>query len=223
MSFNVSSNASSPTKPVEVQISTLSAGYTDSSVAHAVVDDLERAGLRPILTVPLGPWTMSALPDPSRGLFERPVGVAATGAFVLGLLTSFGSLIWLDGRHMWLYAGLGLFVGALTGWIGSAIAAGDHHAREGNVMAHPGGGLTVEVEADEPGKARLAEIVMGRHDPTIFNAQTRPGPRPASERVMWHHDEGLSPLQAMSMWLDDSDPSSGPPRGRHLAAQRIRS
>jgi hypothetical protein len=202
----------------------LSAAYPDPSTAQAVADDLERAGLRPTVIVPLGPWTLSALPDPGTRLFEHPVITAATGAFALGAITSLGALIWLDGRHWLLYAGLGMVVGALTGWLGSAMAATPHPARREDLLAHPGGGLTVEVEAGEARKARVAETVMGRHEPMVFTARTRPGPRPPTQNVMWEHDQGLSPLQVLSIWIDERERSRRPvtPRGRHLESHRLR-
>jgi hypothetical protein len=116
-----------------------------------------------------------------------------------------------------MYAGLGLVVGALTGWVGSALAATAHPAREEDLLAYPGGGLTVEVEAAGPAAATLAETVMGRHDPTVFKARSRPAARPPAERVMWQHEAGLSPLEAMASWLGNAEPDSpGMTRGRHL-------
>ncbi|MGH8873552.1 MAG: hypothetical protein ACRDWS_16450 [Acidimicrobiia bacterium] len=223
MSINVFFDATRPTVSGQDQVSTLSAAYPDSSVAHAVIDDLERAGLRPTVIVPLGPWTVSSIPDPGGGLFEHPIRTAGTGALILGLITTIGSLIWLDGRQWLLYAALGLIVGALTGWVGSALAATAHPAREEDLLAHPAGGLTVEVEAEEAQQARLAEIVMGRHGPTNFQAWTRPGPRSPTERVMWQHEDGLSPLEALGSWLDEAKSSGAVvPRGRHLQADRLR-
>ncbi|MGH8948839.1 MAG: hypothetical protein ACRDXF_08265, partial [Acidimicrobiia bacterium] len=206
------------------QTSTFSAAYLDPSIAGAVVDDLERAGLRPTVIAPLGPWTLSSLPDPGSRIFEHPMITAVTGAFALGSITALASVIWLDGRHWLLYAGLGFVVGALTGWIGSAMSATAHPPRREDLLAHPGGGLTVEVEAGEPRKARLAETVMGRHEPILFTARTKPGPRSPSERVMWEHDEGLSPLEALSVWVEEKEQASQPvtPRGRHLETHRLR-
>ena len=224
MSANDSFNTSQPRQPVkEDQVSTLSAAYPDSSVARAVVDDLERAGLRPTVIAPLGDWTVSSLPEPASGLFEHPIRTARTGALALGVVTAVVSLFWLEGRHWLLYAGIGLFLGALTGWIGSAMAATAHPARQEDLLSYPGGSLTVEVEADETQKARFAEMVMGRHEPTLFKSRTRPGPRAPTERVMWEHADGLSPLEVLGSWLDEKDPK--PPavqRGRHLEANRLR-
>jgi len=212
MSVNVSYNANAARQE---QVSTLSAAYPDSSAARAVLDDLEQVGLRPTVIVPMGSWN---LPSPPRGrLFEHPVSTAFTGAFTLGAMTTLGSLIWLEGRQWLMYAGLGLVVGALTGWVGSALAATAHPAREEDLLAYPGGGLTVEVEAAGPEAATLAETVMGRHDPTVFKARSRPAARPPAERVMWQHEAGLSPLEAMASWLGNAEPDSpGMTRGRHL-------
>lgn len=225
MSFNLSLPANRPVEPTEEPTSTLSAAYADPSTASAVVDDLEKAGLHPTVIVPLGPWTLSFLPDPGSRLFEHPVITAGTGAVALGTMTALGSLVWLEGRHWLLYAGLGFFVGALTGWIGSAMAATAHPARREDLLAHPSGGLTVEVEAGEPRKARLAETVMGRHEPIVFTARTKLGSRPRTERVMWEHDDGLSPLEALSSWMEERQRSRRPvaPRGRHLDSHRLRS
>jgi hypothetical protein len=222
MSFNLSFPVSPPERS-EDRVSTLSAAYPDLTIANAVAEDLERAGLHPTVIAPLGPWTLSSLPDPGSRLFEHPVITAATGALALGAVTALGSLVWLDGRHWLLYAGLGLVVGALTGWIGSAMAATAHPARREDLLAHPSG-LTVEVEAGEARKARLAETVMGRHEPMVFTARTKPGPRAPTERVMWQHDNGLSPLEALSSWLDEREQSHHPvpPRGRHLESHRLR-
>ena len=123
-----------------------------------------------------------------------------------------------------IYAGLGIVVGALTGWIGSAMAATAHPPRREDLLAHPAGGLTVEVEAGEPRKARLAETVMGRHEPILFTARTSPGPRSPTERVMWEHDDGLSPLEAVSAWMEERERTRLPatPRGRHLESNRLR-
>ena len=201
----------------------LSAAYTDSSAARAVVDDLERAGLHPTFIVPLGASWAPTDPPTGAALFEHPWQTAAVGAMTLGAITGFGNLVWLDGRHWLVYVGLGLLVGALTGWIASALAATAHPAREEDLLAYRGGGLTIEVEA-EPGKALLAETVMGRHDPTIFKARTRPGPRPPEERVMWQHEGGLSPLEALGTWFEDNRSGSvpRPRRGRHLQPDRLR-
>lgn len=206
------------------ELSTVSAAYADSAAARAVLDDLEQVGLRPTVIVPMGSWSAVSAPGRPGGLFEQPLRTARTGALTLGSMTALGSLLMLEGRHWILYAAIGVVIGALTGWVGSAIAATAHPAREEDLLAYPGGGLTIEVEADQPEQARLAELVMGRHQPTVFKASTRPGARPPAERVMWQHEEGLSPLQAMSAWLDDSE-SKPPvlPRGRHLRATRIRS
>ena len=225
MSFNLSFPTGRPAEPDDEQTSTFSAAYPDPSVAGAVVDDLERAGLRPTVISPLGPWTLSALPDPGIRIFEHPIVTAATGALALGLITALASLIWLDGRHWLLYGALGFVVGALTGWLGSAMSATGHPPRREDLLAHPGGGLTIEVEAREPRKARLAESVMGRHEPILFTAKTKPGSRTPSERVMWEHDEGLSPLEALSVWVEarERSPRPAPPRGRHLDSHRLRS
>jgi len=224
LSFNLSFPTSRAAEPDDEQTSTFSAAYLDPSIAGAVVDDLERAGLRPTVIAPLGPWTLSSLPDPGSRIFEHPMITAVTGAFALGSITALASLIWLDGRHWLVYAGLGFVVGALTGWIGSAMSATAHPPRREDLLAHPGGGLTVEVEAREPRKARLAETVMGRHEPILFTARTKPGPRSPSERVMWEHDEGLSPLEALSVWVEGREQARHPaaPRGRHLEGHRLR-
>ncbi|MGH8948585.1 MAG: hypothetical protein ACRDXF_06960, partial [Acidimicrobiia bacterium] len=145
MSFNLSFPTGRAAEPDDEQTSTFSAAYPDPSVADAVVDDLERAGLRPTVITPLGPWTLSSLPDPGSRLFEHPMITAGTGALVLGSITALASLIWLEGRHWLLYAALGFVVGALTGWLGSAMSATAHPPRREDLLAHPGGGLTVEV------------------------------------------------------------------------------
>jgi hypothetical protein len=224
MSSNTSVPSASPGEPPE-ELSTLSAAYPDPDTAGAVVEHLEKAGLRPRLITPLGPWTLSSLPDPASKLFEHPFVTSAAGALGLGLVTALVSVIWLEGRHWLVYGVLGMAVGALTGWIGSAMAATAHPARGEDLLAHPGAGLTVEVEAAESRQAWLAERVMGQHDPTVFTARTRPGPGMRSERVMWDHEDGLSPLEALSLWVEDRG-SSRPPapqRGRHLEGHRLRS
>jgi hypothetical protein len=225
MSFNLSFPTGKPAEPDDEQTSTFSAAYPDPSVAGAVVDDLERAGLRPTVISPLGPWTLSALPDPGLRIFEHPIVTAAAGALALGSITALASLIWLDGRHWLLYGTLGFVVGALTGWLGSAMSATGHPPHREDLLAHPGGGLTIEVEAGEPRKARLAASVMGRHEPILFTARTKPGSRSPSERVMWEHDEGLSPLEALSVWVEGREQGRVPaaPRGRHLESHHLRS
>jgi hypothetical protein len=208
-------------------LSTLSAAYPDADTAGEVVEHLEKAGLRPRVIAPIGPWTLSSLPDPASKFFEHPLITSAAGALGLGLVTALASLIWLDGRHWVIYGALGMAVGVLTGWIGSAMSATAHPARHEDLLAHPRPGLTVEVEAAEYREARVAETVMGQHDPTVFTAKTRPGPMARSERVMWHHDEGLSPLEALGLWVEERDTRSRrvppPPRGRHVAGNRARS
>ena len=223
MSVNTSTNASPADGAAHGELSTVSAAYADSSAARAVLDDLEQFGLRPTVIIPMGSWS-AAFPGRPGGLFEHPLRTARTGALTLGSMTSLGSLIWLEGRHWILYAVIGVVVGALTGWVGSAIAATAHPAREEDLLAYPGGGMTIEVEAEQPEQARLAEMVMGRHQPTVFKASTRPGARPPVERVMWQHEAGLSPLQVMGAWLDQNDTSTSlPRRGRHLQPTRLRS
>jgi hypothetical protein len=203
----------------------LSAAYADPDVAGAVVERLEKAGLRPRVITPIGPWTLSSLPDPASKLFEHPLVTSGAGALGLGLVTALISVIWLDGRHWLIYGALGMAVGALTGWIGSAMAATAHPAREEDLLAHPRAGLTVEVEAAREFQARVAERVMGQHDPTVFTAKTRPGPGARSERVMWDHNEGLSPLEALSLWVEERGssrrPAPRPSRGRHLESHRL--
>jgi hypothetical protein len=223
MSTHVSTSASSVDFTADDQVRTVSAAYSDPYSARAVVDALEQVGLRPTVIAPIGSWSVSSS-GPGGRLFEHSVSTAATGALALGLVTTLGSLIWLEGRHWMLYGLLGVVVGALTGWIGSAIAATAHPAREEDLLAYPQWGLTVEVEAVEPEKARLAETVMGRHAPMTFRARTRPGARTPAERVMWQHEDGLSPLQVLGSWLEDTDESPAIlPRGRHLQPNRLRS
>lgn len=202
----------------------LSASYSDSIAAQAVVEDLQKVGLRPTVIVPSGSWgTDEEPPLPTGGLFEQPLRTAAIGAMALGGLTGLAALIWLDGRGGLVYAAIGCLVGALTGWVGSAMAATAHPARDEDLLAYPGGSLTIEVDAAEPAKASLAESVMGRHGPTWFQARTRPGPRPPEERIMWQHEEGLSPLEAMGSWLEGSGKRPSPPtRGRHLEPGNLR-
>lgn len=224
MSVNTSTNASPADRVAQGELSTVSAAYADSAAARAVLDDLEQFGLRPTVIVPMGSWSAVSAQGRPGGLFEHPLRTARTGALTLGSMTTMGSLIWLEGRHWILYAVIGVVVGALTGWVGSAIAATAHPAREEDLLAYPGGGLTIEVEADQPEQARLAELVMGRHQPTVFKASTRPGARPPVERVMWQHEDGLSPLQVMGAWLDQNDTSTSLlRRGKHLQPTRLRS
>lgn len=220
----MSTNVSTPASPVTAddQVSTVSAAYSDPYAARAVIDALEQVGLRPTVIVPIGPWPVSSS-GPGGRLFGHSASTAATGSLALGLVTTLGSLIWLEGRHWMLYGLLGVVVGALTGWIGSAIAATAHPAREEDLLAYPERGLTIEVEAVEPEKARLAEAVMGRHAPTTFRARTRPGARTPAERVMWQHEDGLSPLQVLGSWLESTDDRPAIlPRGRHLQPNRLR-
>lgn len=207
-------------------LSTLSAAYSDADTAGEVVEHLEKAGLRPRVISPMGPWTLSSLPDPASKFFEHPLVTSAVGALGLGLVTALASLFWLDGRHWVIYGALGMAVGVLTGWIASAMSATAHPARDEDLLAHRRPGLTVEVEAAEYRAARVAERVMGQHDPTVFTAKTRPGPTARSERVMWHHEEGLSPLEALGLWVEEREGRprrAAPPRGRHVAGNRARS
>jgi len=223
MSTNVSLPASSAQGTAPDEVSTVSAAYSDASAARAVVEALEQAGLRPTVIVPIGSLTGSG-PGPGGRILEHSMSTAVTGALVLGMVTTFGSLVWLEGRHWVLYGLLGVVVGALTGWIGSAIATTAHPAREEDLLAYPERGLTIEVDALEPDKARLAETVMGRHDPMTFRARTRPGNRAPAQRVMWQHEAGLSPLEVLGSWLDQNDTSTSLlPRGRHLQPNRLRS
>jgi hypothetical protein len=221
MSSHTSLPSAPPTEPPE-ELSTLSAAYPDSDIAGEVVEHLEKAGLRPRVIAPIGPWTLSSLPDPASRFFEHPLVTSAVGAIGLGLVTALASLIWLDGRHWVIYGLLGMAVGVLTGWIGSAMAATAHPARAEDLLAHPRAGFTVEVEAAQRGEVRVAERVMGEHSPTVFTARSRPAPGARSERVMWHHEDGLSPLEALSLWVDERErrPGKTPapvPRGRHVA------
>lgn len=221
MSFNVSFNANQIAGPARGSVHTISAAYADFAVARSAADDLEKAGLRPTTITPVGPWTVTQLGGANSGILEHPVMTALIGAFSLGTITTTGALIWLDSPRSWLiYAGLGMIVGALTGSIASAIAAADHPSWHEEALGYSIGGLTVEVEADETRSAEVAALVMGRHGPTLFRSQTSPGPRPPSERVMWQHDDDLSPLEALGSWLGDID-VRGHRRGRHLEADRV--
>lgn len=223
MSSDLSIPPTASTEPSE-ELSTLSAAYPDPDTAGVVVDHLEKAGLRPRVIAPIGPWTLSSLPDPAGRFFEHPFVTSGAGALGLGLMTALASVIWLDGRHWLIYGALGMAVGALTGWIGSAMAATAHPARSEDLLAHPQAGLTVEVEAAESLDARVAETVMGQHSPIVFTATTRPGPGTRSERVMWEHEDGLSPLEVLSLWAGGRERQApNPPRGRHVAGHRARS
>lgn len=223
MTTNLSSDASRYAQVAGDRVN-LSAAYHDFSAAQAVVRDLERAGLRPTVIVPLGPSSETPPPPASApALLENPRPTSAVGALMLGAVTGLATLIWLDGRHWVLYVGIGLLVGALTGWIASALAATAHPAREEDLLAYPGGAMTVEIETEEPMTARLAETVMAGHSPAIFTSRTKPPARPPEERVMWQHEGGLSPLEVLGSWLEESRPRpSLARRGRHLQPDRLR-
>lgn len=142
MSINTPTSNSSHDRRAEdspAGLSTLSAAYPDPDTAGEVVEHLEKAGLRPRVIAPIGPWTLSSLPDPASKFFEHPVVTSAVGALGLGLVTALASLIWLEGRHWVIYGALGMAVGMLTGWIGSAMSATAHPARDEDLLAHPRG------------------------------------------------------------------------------------
>jgi hypothetical protein len=130
--------------------------------------------------------------------------------------------LWADpGR--WIYALLGMALGALTGSMASALAATSPPEWHEHLLGDPLGGVTVEVSTTDGSSAEVAKAVMAVHDPALVESTTEPGPRPPVERVLWDHEEGLSPLEELSTWVVGREAHASRQRrrrGRHIEQGR---
>ena len=210
------------------------AAFPDAVVARDVVGDLARAGLarsttmvvspaaatdEPPLAEPVARWLAQPLPDRrwrslSRAL-SHPVLFAALAALFLGSVTAVAALIWANPGSWLMHGAVGALAGAVAGSLARAAGALDAPELHPDFLGAPIGAVTVEVETDDVTTAEVARVLMARHGPTRFRSESRPAPRPPVEQVMWEHEEGISPLVALSRWVEGR-PESGPrhTRGR---------
>lgn len=203
----------------------IAAAYTDASVAQSVVGDLVKAGMRSADITLMNPWPV-AMPHDDRDRFlDHPFLVAILSSLALGFVTAASAWLWASPDRWMTYGVIGAVVGAISGSLASALTAASPPHWHDRLLGDPLGALTVEVSTTDDKSADVARIVMAGHAPALVQAQTEPAPRPPSERVLWHHEEGLSPLAELDSWMSSRSKGKRPPprRGRHLEADRARS
>jgi hypothetical protein len=200
----------------------LAAAYTDASVAHSVIIDLVDAGLNEADVTVRHPWPVSKAARPGdRGrFFDHPARMAVFGGLALGGIASMSAWLWANPGQWLVYGLLGMTVGVITGSLAGALTATSPPHWHDRLLGDPLGAVTVEVTTTDPDSADVARLVMAGHDPALVQAETEPGPRPPAERVLWEHEEGLSPLQELGSWLEARaqrpPPEPARRRGRHL-------
>ncbi len=203
----------------------IAAAYTDVSVALTVVGDLVKAGMSSADITLMNPWPV-AMPHDDRDRFlDHPLLVAILSSLALGLVASASAWLWASPGRWTTYGLIGAAVGAISGSLASALTAASPPHWHDRLLGDPLGALTVEVSTTDDKSADVARVVMAGHAPALVQAQTEPAPRPPSERVLWHHEDGLSPLAELESWMSARSNGKRPPsrRGRHLEADRARS
>jgi hypothetical protein len=202
-------------------VSSIAAAFTDVGVAQAAVGDLARAGINASTITVMSPgsfgsagetrdWFLKeSLDRPlehSRpllvaGLLEHRLWYTVLGALLVGLVVSLGALVWANAENWLIYGAIGAVAGALTGSVANAAGAPDAPRLHPDFLGAPISAVTVEVETTDTATADVAQLLMARHAPALVQSQTRPAPRGPSERVMWQHENGISPLAALDSWL----------------------
>ncbi len=205
----------------------ISAAYDDAFAAHAAVADLVRAGMNDADVTVMSPWPVGGPPrDARERLFEHPVWLSALAGVTLAVLLAAAAAIWAESGSWVLYGAIGLVVGVISGTLASALTASSPPHWHDRLLGDPLGAVTVEVSTTVDESADVAKIVMAHHDPSVVRTEAEPGPRPPTERVLWEHEDGLSPLEEIGLWLEpkeQSPPSRSRGQGRHLEPERARS
>jgi hypothetical protein len=200
----------------------IAAAYNDSSVAQTVVGDLAKAGMHSADITLMSPWPVAIPTEPRYRFLDHPFLVSLIGAFLVGGVAGLAGLLLANPERWALYAVIGAVVGAFSGSFASAVAATSPPNWHDQLLGDPLGAVTVEVNTTDGRSADVARLVMSGHGPALVQAQTEPGPRPPRERVLWQHEEGLSPLGELSSWLSSRpDRRKSPIRGRHLEIDRF--
>ncbi len=203
----------------------ISAAYDDALAANAVVSDLVRAGLDDADVTVMNPWPVGGPPrDARERLLDDPIWLSVLAGFTLSALLAVAAAIWAEPGSWMLYAAIGLVVGVISGTLAGALTASSPPHWHDRLLGDPLGAVTVEVSTTVDESADVAKVVMAHHDPSVVRTEAEPGPRPPTERVLWEHEDGLSPLQEVALWLEPKDPkpvTRG--RGRHLEPERARS
>jgi hypothetical protein len=219
------STDTSPRDNTEEALRTIAAAYPETSVAHDVVGDLVNAGLSSADVTVMSPWPVDApLKRPIR-ILDHPILLALISALAMGLVAATAALLWASPDTWIAYGIIGASLGAISSSLASALTATSPPHWHDELLGDPLGAVTIEVNTTDPDSADVARQVMTSHAPALIQAQTEPGPRAPSERVLWEHEDGLSPLEELDTWVSArvSKPGSTAPRrkGRHLEADRV--
>lgn len=203
----------------------IAAAYADVSVAQTVVGDLVKAGMSSADITLMNPWPVAMPHDDRDRILDHPFLVALLGSIALGFVTSASAWLWASPDRWMIYGLIGAVIGAISGSLASALTAASPPHWHDRLLGDPLGALTVEVNTTDDRSADVARLVMAGHAPALVQAQTEPAPRPPSERVLWHHEEGLSPLAELDSWMSARERGKRPPssRGRHMEPDRARS
>lgn len=200
----------------------IAAAYPDPTVARTVVVDLVAAGMSSADVTLMSPWPVDA-PRQERSLvLDHPLLVRLVSALVMGLIASGAALLWASPDRWPLYGIIGAVLGAVSISFASAVAATSPPHWHEALLGDPLGAVTVEVKTTDLTSAEVAQVVMSQHDPALVQTITEPGPRPPSERVLWEHRDGLSPLEELDSWVTTRSSKEKRPqtRGRHLQVDR---
>lgn len=203
----------------------IAAAYTDPSTAQSVIGDLVKSGMSSADITIMQPWPVATPPEPRGRFLDHPVLVAVMGALVLGGVAALAGLMWANPERWVTYGLLGAAVGAITGSVASALTATSPPLWHDRLLGDPLGAVTVEVSTTDEQSADVARLVMSGHAPALVQTQTEPGPRPPAKRVLWEHEDGLSPMAELNAWMRHRLPSmrrsAVPSRGRHLGPDRL--
>jgi hypothetical protein len=205
----------------------ISAAYDDALAANAAVGDLVRAGMHDADVTVMSPWPVGGPSrDPRERLLEHPVWLSALAGLTLSLLLATAAAIWAEPGSWMVYAAIGLVVGVISGTLAGALTASSPPHWHDRLLGDPLGAVTVEVRTTVDESADVAKVVMAHHDPSVVRTEAGPGPRPPTERVLWDHEDGLSPLEEIGLWFEPKERKAPPlsrDRGRHLEPERARS
>lgn len=202
----------------------ISAAYRDSSTAGAVVSDLVRAGLEEADVTMMSPWPVGLAPrDGRERLLDRPGRLSLLVGVALSVVLSVIAWVWGDPDTWMTYGLIGLLMGVVSGALTSALTASSPPHWHDRLLGDPLGAVTIEVSTTRDDSADVARVVMAHHDPSLVQTHTEAGPRPPAEHVLWEHEEGQTPLEALGSWMEGKETAAAAPRrGRHLEADRVR-